>query len=134
MPKKTHIALYPGTFDGLTWGHLDLIRRGAHLFDKLYVAVARNREKDPLFTAAERMEILRRETRELENVEITHAILEGREKGPKRDAVRLNAGAALMLAGKADSLTSGVALAGEMLDSGKAKEKLERLVEVSNAG
>lgn len=67
-----------------------------------------------------------------ENTEITLAIVEGREKGPKRDAVRINAGATLFLAGKADSLQSGATLAGEILDSGKAKAMLEKLIEVSN--
>ena len=46
-PIAPHIALYPGTFDGVTYGHLDIIRRGANLFDQLYVAVARKREQAP---------------------------------------------------------------------------------------
>jgi pantetheine-phosphate adenylyltransferase len=71
MTKKSHIALYPGTFDGLTWGHLDIIRRGAHLFDKLYVAVAHNNEKNPLLTVEERVAVLREETADLANVEVT---------------------------------------------------------------
>jgi pantetheine-phosphate adenylyltransferase len=71
MTQKSHIALYPGTFDGLTWGHLDIIRRGAHLFDKLYVAVAQNNEKSPLLSAEERVAVLREETADLENVEVT---------------------------------------------------------------
>lgn len=68
---KAHIALYPGTFDGLTYGHLDIIRRGAMLVDKLYVAIAHNEGKSPLFTVEERLAILREETRELPNVEVT---------------------------------------------------------------
>lgn len=67
-----------------------------------------------------------------ENAEITKAILNG-EKGPKRDAVLLNAGAAIYLAGKADTIEAGVALAAEMIDSGKAKEQLELFVKYSNA-
>lgn len=68
---KAHIALYPGTFDGLTYGHLDIIRRGARLCDQLYVAVAHNEEKSPLFTVEERLAILREETRDLGNVTVT---------------------------------------------------------------
>ncbi len=67
---KEHRALYPGTFDGLTYGHLDIIRRGSKLFDRLTVAVAHNEDKNPIFTVEERIEILRTETRELPNVEI----------------------------------------------------------------
>jgi pantetheine-phosphate adenylyltransferase len=69
--KKNHIALYPGTFDGLTFGHLDIISRGAHLFDKLYVAVAHNEEKNPIFSIEQRLEILRAETGHLDNVAVT---------------------------------------------------------------
>lgn len=67
-----------------------------------------------------------------ENAEITRAILNG-EKGPKRDAVLLNAGAALYLGGKAESLKEGVCLAAELIDSGKAKQTLEDFIKVSNA-
>lgn len=66
-----------------------------------------------------------------ENAAITRAILDG-EKGPKRDAVAMNAGAAIYLAGKADSLQAGIDLAKELLDNGKAKEQLEKFVEYSN--
>lgn len=67
-----------------------------------------------------------------ENAEITKAILNG-EKGPKRDAVLMNAGAAIYLAGKADTIADGIALAAEMIDSGKAKEQLELFVKYTNA-
>jgi len=70
MVKKSHIALYPGTFDGLTYGHLDLIQRGSQLFDKLCVAVAHNESKKPLFTVEERLGVLRETTADLPNVEI----------------------------------------------------------------
>ncbi len=60
-----------------------------------------------------------------ENAAITHAILSGTERGPKRDAVLLNAGAALYLGKKADSLADGIRLAGELIDSGAALQKLE---------
>lgn len=66
-----------------------------------------------------------------ENAAITRAILDG-EKSPRRDAVCMNAGAALYVAGKAESLEAGVALAEELIDSGKAKEKLEEFVAESN--
>lgn len=66
-----------------------------------------------------------------ENAEITKNILKG-EKGAKRDAVLMNAGAALYIGGKADSLNDGIKLAGEIIDSGKAYETLQKLIEVSN--
>lgn len=50
-----HLALYPGSFDPITFGHLDVIRRGRRLFDELVVAVGRNPGKQPLFSAEERM-------------------------------------------------------------------------------
>src|SRR5207253_1595908 len=53
-------AVYPGTFDPLTNGHLDIIRRGTHLFDRLLVAVLENEGKSPLFSVAERMELIHR--------------------------------------------------------------------------
>jgi anthranilate phosphoribosyltransferase len=67
-----------------------------------------------------------------ENAAITRAILDG-EKGPKRDAVLLNAGAALYIGGKAETLAEGVELAAGIIDSGRAKETLEALIQVSNA-
>ena len=66
-----------------------------------------------------------------ENAKITRAILAG-EKGPKRNAVLLNAGASLYIGGKADSFKDGVKLAAEIIDSGKALETLEKFIEVSN--
>lgn len=67
-----------------------------------------------------------------ENAAITRAILNG-EKGPKRDAVLMNAGAALYIGQKADSLSAGIALAAELIDSGKAAAVLENLIKVSNS-
>src|SRR5258708_13797786 len=55
------IAVYPGTFDPVTLGHLDIIRRGAHLVDKLVIGVTTNPSKEPMFTVAERLEMVRRE-------------------------------------------------------------------------
>lgn len=67
-----------------------------------------------------------------ENAEITKAILEGTEKGAKRQAVCLNAGAALYIAGKAETMEAGVRMAEELIDSGAAKKKLQEFVEESN--
>ena len=67
-----------------------------------------------------------------ENAGITKAILSG-EKGPKRDAVLMNAGAALYIGGKAESLAEGIKLAAEIIDSGKAMTTLEKLISVSNS-
>ena len=67
-----------------------------------------------------------------ENAGITRAILAG-EKGPKRDAVLMNAGAALYIGGKTESMADGIKLAAELIDSGKAAETLEKLISISNA-
>ena len=67
-----------------------------------------------------------------ENAEITRAILNGK-KGPKRNAVLLNAAAALYVAGKADSMADGVKLAEKVIDTGLAKAQLERFIKLSNA-
>jgi pantetheine-phosphate adenylyltransferase len=55
------VAVYPGTFDPITLGHLDIIRRGAHLVDKLVVGVTTNPSKEPMFSVAERLEMVKRE-------------------------------------------------------------------------
>lgn len=67
---KRILAIYPGSFDPVTNGHLDLIERGAKIFDRLIVAVLRNLEKEPLFSTQERAEMLAEATRKFENVEI----------------------------------------------------------------
>src|SRR6266852_5301475 len=67
---KTSIAIYPGSFDPVTNGHLDLIERGEKMFDLLIVAVLRNAEKEPLFSVAERIEMLREVTKQWTSVEI----------------------------------------------------------------
>src|SRR5438046_10749076 len=67
---KTSIAIYPGSFDPVTNGHLDLIERGEKMFDLLIVAVLRNAEKEPLFSVAERVEMLREVTKQWTSVEI----------------------------------------------------------------
>jgi pantetheine-phosphate adenylyltransferase len=63
-------AIYPGSFDPLTNGHLDLIDRGSKIFDELIVAILRNAEKDPLFTLAERKEMLEHMVKRYENVRV----------------------------------------------------------------
>jgi pantetheine-phosphate adenylyltransferase len=70
MSREPRIALYPGSFDPLTNGHVDIIERGARLFDRIIVAILVNREKTPLFTAAERVEIAREVFARHPNVEI----------------------------------------------------------------
>ena len=67
---KTSIAIYPGSFDPVTNGHLDLIGRGEKMFDLLIVAVLRNNEKQPLFTVPERVEMLREVTKKWADVEV----------------------------------------------------------------
>jgi pantetheine-phosphate adenylyltransferase len=66
----TSIAVCPGSFDPITNGHLDIIQRGAKVFDKVYVAVLHNFSKKPLFTVEERIELIRKVTKHLPNVEI----------------------------------------------------------------
>ena len=63
-------AVYPGSFDPVTNGHLDVITRGANLFDRVIVGVLHNSAKSPLFSAEERVKILEEATADLKNVEI----------------------------------------------------------------
>ena len=65
-------AIYPGTFDPVTYGHIDLIKRARKIFDEVVVAVAHNPGKDPLFTVEERIALLRRATRSLRGVSVDH--------------------------------------------------------------
>jgi pantetheine-phosphate adenylyltransferase len=67
---KTSIAIYPGSFDPVTNGHLDLIERGEKMFDLLIVAVLRNAEKSPMFEVSERVDMLRQVTTQWSSVEI----------------------------------------------------------------
>jgi pantetheine-phosphate adenylyltransferase len=62
-------AIYPGSFDPLTNGHLDVIERAAKLFDQVIVAIAKNESKNPLFTSAERRDLVTRSVKLLKNVE-----------------------------------------------------------------
>ena len=63
-------AIYPGSFDPITSGHLDLIERGCRLFDRLIIAILRNENKQPLFTVEERIEMLREVVGHFPNVEV----------------------------------------------------------------
>lgn len=67
--KTPRIALYPGSFDGLTYGHLDLIKRGSKLFDKLIVGVAQNSRKSAWFSIEERLQLLQECCEKWPNVE-----------------------------------------------------------------
>ena len=63
-------AIYPGSFDPVTSGHLNIIRRAAHIFDKLIVCVMVNAGKQPMFSLVERVELIRRVTSDIPNVEV----------------------------------------------------------------
>lgn len=63
-------AIYPGSFDPVTYGHLDLIKRALSIFDEVIVVVARNTEKETLFTADERVEFMKRAVRGLSRVRV----------------------------------------------------------------
>jgi len=65
------IALYPGTFDPITNGHTDLVRRAARLFDQVIVAVAANPQKKPLFNLSERVELARTVLTDIIGVKVT---------------------------------------------------------------
>ncbi|MGG7143767.1 pantetheine-phosphate adenylyltransferase [Clostridium nigeriense] len=65
-----NIAIYPGSFDPITNGHLDIITRGAKIYDKVIVAILVNVDKKCLFTIEERVELIKRVTRNLDNVEV----------------------------------------------------------------
>jgi len=67
---KTSVAIYPGSFDPVTNGHLDLIGRGEQMFDHLIVAVLKNVEKEPLFSVPERVDMLKEVTQKWDAVEI----------------------------------------------------------------
>lgn len=69
-PARSVVAIYPGSFDPITNGHLDLIQRGSRLFDRLIVSILRNATKSPLFSVEERMEMLREVVTGFSNVEV----------------------------------------------------------------
>ena len=64
-------AIYPGSFDPITFGHIDIIERASKIFDRLVVGVLNNQSKQPLFTVDERVSMLKTVTKNLPNVEIT---------------------------------------------------------------
>ncbi len=68
--REMNIAIYPGSFDPITNGHLDIITRGAKIYDKVIVAVLVNMDKKCLFTIEERVNLIKRVTKNLENVEV----------------------------------------------------------------
>jgi pantetheine-phosphate adenylyltransferase len=70
MAAKERIGVYPGTFDPITLGHLDIIRRGAHLVDRLVIGVTTNLTKEPMFSVEERMAMVRRETSDIAGVSV----------------------------------------------------------------
>ena len=70
MGGKQRVGVYPGTFDPITLGHLDIIRRGAHLVDRLVIGVTTNLSKEPMFTVDERLEMVRRETADIPGVSV----------------------------------------------------------------
>ena len=78
MAGKTRIGLYPGTFDPVTLGHLDIIKRAVKLVDHLVIGVATNSSKEPLFTLQERKEMLEREAQPLAK---DRATIEVRDRG-----------------------------------------------------
>jgi pantetheine-phosphate adenylyltransferase len=64
------IAIYPGSFDPVTNGHLDIVRRGLKLFDKIIIAILQNPGKNALFTVEERLQMLRKSTKGIKNVKV----------------------------------------------------------------
>lgn len=71
MPEPKRKAVYAGSFDPPTEGHMFMIREGSHLFDELVVAIGVNPDKRPLFTVEERLELLRSATRDFQNVTVS---------------------------------------------------------------
>ena len=90
--KTPRIAVYPGSFDPITYGHLDIIERGLMVFDEVVIAIARNIEKKSLFTIEERLELIR------EAVGIDHRVRVGTFEGLLVDYV-LDQGAQVILRG-----------------------------------
>ncbi len=70
MADQQRIGVYPGTFDPLTLGHLDIIKRGAHLVDRLVIGVTTNPAKSPMFAVAERIVMVEREIADMPNVSV----------------------------------------------------------------
>lgn len=66
------VALYPGSFDPITYGHLDIMKRASRVFDKLVIGVLFNNAKKPLFSAQERVNMLKEATKEIPNIEVQY--------------------------------------------------------------
>ncbi|MFS0672329.1 pantetheine-phosphate adenylyltransferase [Ornithinibacillus sp. 179-J 7C1 HS] len=66
----SRIAICPGSFDPITFGHLDIIERGSKIFDEVIVAIFNNRTKSPLFTVEERIELIKESTKHIPNVRV----------------------------------------------------------------
>jgi len=83
------IAVCPGSFDPVTYGHLDIIKRGAKVFDKVYVVVLNNSSKKPLFTVEERLDLLREVTKPFPNVSVDsfHGLLVEYARNKKANAI-----------------------------------------------
>ena len=71
MSDRPRIAIYPGSFDPITRGHLDVIERAIKLFDRVIVTVAAHRDKKPLFEMDERMDMIRESTKQFNGVDVT---------------------------------------------------------------
>lgn len=84
---RMNIAIVPGSFDPVTNGHLDIIRRTAQLFDTVYVSILSNSTKSPLFSVEERIELIKRVTKDMPNVKVegfTGLLVDyARQKGAK---------------------------------------------------
>ncbi|MBX3364481.1 MAG: pantetheine-phosphate adenylyltransferase [Phycisphaeraceae bacterium] len=97
--SKRHLAVFPGSFDPITFGHLDVIARGRRLFDELVVAVGHNPAKDALFTPEERVEMTRVLTAELAAKEPDEARVEVRSFGGLTVDFAQSVGATALLRG-----------------------------------
>jgi pantetheine-phosphate adenylyltransferase len=75
MASKLRIAVYPGTFDPITLGHLDVLKRGSRLFDRVILAVAPSDSKNPWFSLQERLEMAREATKSMSKIKV--AVLDG---------------------------------------------------------
>ena len=70
--NSSKTVVYPGTFDPVTYGHIDLIKRASKIFDRVIVSVAHNKSKGVLFSVSERVSMLKEAVKELKNVEVDH--------------------------------------------------------------
>ena len=68
--QKKRVAIYPGTFDPVTFGHIDIVRRALKIFDHIIIAVALNPKKDPLFSLEKRVTFIKEATKNLKNLEV----------------------------------------------------------------